>query len=606
MMVGKLRLQKVLLLEVQPDELLALAPAGPARPLPAAVGALLEAQPSGCCNDPGAAQPDGVTMLAETLGLHRFMWSRIARPDRAPILIVAGFDPQKAVFQSPFGDGDVARFSNAAQQMQSLLGNALLIAELERERNQLEQRVQERTHELAVRNRDLRLVLDTVDQALLTVDLQGRLDPERSSMADAWFGSYTGSPQFIDHVGAERRFRALFELGLSALRDDILPRELCLYQMPKRLNRGARQFDCRYLPIEEGDQLLGLLLVISDVTELLARTREDAEQRELLAAFMAFTRDRNGFLTFFEEARRIFEQLELGAGDRALEKQLLHTLKGSSASFGLQRISELCHVAESALAQEQSAEEALHVLRARWRLVVDTLQAAAPHEQGRTIELSEQRLEQLAEQARQGASPGQLLQELRCLGWESNERSLERLARHAETLARRLGKDGLGVEVHADRTRLDPQRWAPLWSALTHVVRNAVDHGIEPTEQRLAAGKPAQGLLRLRAGRVEQQYRVEIEDDGAGIDWSAVQQRCRAQGLPCSTHEDLLAALLSPDFSTRREISETSGRGVGLAVLDAAVRGLHGRLAVESAPQRGTRWILTFPDLGASVAEPLD
>ena len=184
-LLGKLGLQRVLLLEIHSEVLRALAPAGPERALPRAARLLLETRAWGFCNDPGAdANQPGMAALAETLGLHQFMWSRIARPQGSPVLLAGGFDRSKASFRSPFEDNDAGHFSNAAQHMESLLENAVLLGEVERETEQLrqanltleqrdqalqqaakelraanetlEQRVRERTEELAGKNRELR------------------------------------------------------------------------------------------------------------------------------------------------------------------------------------------------------------------------------------------------------------------------------------------------------------------------------------------------------------------------------------------------------------------------------------------------------------------
>jgi len=632
LMVGRLRLQRVLLLDVRSDELHALSPAGPPRSMPAAARALLEAQPTGYCNEPNGAAP-GVMALAEVLGLHRFMWSCIARSHQAPILLAAGFDATKAVFQSPFAESDVAHFGNAAQLVQSLLGNALLIAELEGERNQLraanesleerdrelrraaehlrqvneslEQRVRDRTRELAGRNRELRLVLDTVDQALLTVDLQGRLAPERSRTADAWFGAYTDSPKFVEHVAADERFRVLFALGLEGLREDMLPRELCLAQMPTRLERGARQFDCRYLTVEEHGELLGLLLVIDDVTEHLARAREDAAQRELLAAFVALMRDRNGFSMFCDESERILEELMRESTDRAKQKRLLHTFKGNAATMGLQLLFEICHIAETELARGESCQQSLRRLGARWTEIRHTLRGVAAEQLRSAIEISEQDIASLQARAGSGMSALELVDEIRRLRWESSERHLGRLAQHAQALAARLGKAALEVEIDADDARLEPGRWAPFWSEVVHVVRNAVDHGIEDADERATAGKPRAGKLRLATRRVGGSgYRVEVEDDGRGIDWQAIRERCAQRGRPLSTRADLVEAMLSPDFSTRDQVTDTSGRGMGLASLANVVRELGGHVEVTSETGQGSRWVIAFPNLEASEDGP--
>lgn len=624
--VTKLRMQRVLVLELRAQEMEPLAPKGPARPITAAARQLLdkEASYTGFCNDPATDAGVGVADLAAALGLHRFMWSRIERSGDAPLLMVAGFDQSKAVFQSPFSAGDVANFSNAARQVQHLLGNAQLIAALELEKKQLsqantaleerdvalraaaqqlleaneslERRVTERTRELASKNRELRLVLDTVDQALLTVDLMGQLAPERSSAADVWFGPYEGSPHFVDHIGADSRFSTLFRLGLDGLSEDELPRALCLDQMPKHLAQGARQFDCRYLPIEENGALKGLLLVLDDVTEQRARAREEAEQREALAAFTAYMRDRNGFLSFCQETERQLRQLELDGASSVIGKRTLHTLKGNAATFGLGRIVELCHQAESELLAESANSDALCSLQARWRDLAQTLKAVSPGDLRRAIEVTEADFELLTEQARQGATGTQIVAALARSRWEPAERPLRRLAQYAQALAERLGKGSLRVDVEADDTQLDPERWSPLWSALVHAVRNAVDHGIEPAGQRAAAGKPTHGRVTLSGRRCpDYQYQIVVEDDGQGIDWDAIRGQCRRQGRRSETHSDLVTALLSPDFSTRSVVTETSGRGVGLNALASAVYALAGQLSVESERSRGTRWLLTFP-----------
>jgi two-component sensor histidine kinase/HPt (histidine-containing phosphotransfer) domain-containing protein len=628
MLLTKLRIQRIFVFEVQPGALQPMAPAGPQRSCSAELAALLEAQPAGMCNEP--SEP-AMLLLAEVLGLHRFIWSRITPSGGVPLLMVAGFERNKARFQAPFVANDVAHFANAAQHVQSLLANALLVRELQQERDHLrrtnlaleqrdreleiateqlraaneslERRIRERTQELAGKNRELHLVLDNVDQALMTIDLEGRLSSERSSMAQRWFGADRGQGSFVEYVAADEKFAEQVGIGLEFLRDAVLPCEVCLEHLPKRLAVNQREFECRYLPIGEEEPVTGLLVVIDDITERLARKQEEVEQRELLAAFTALTRDRKGFLAFFAESEGMIADLSRAEADKMVCKHVLHTLKGNTSTFGLHAVAALCHAAETELATDaRPRTETLDRLRTRWSGLAETLKAVGSAGLQNSIEVSEADLARLTECARTGASARYIISELQCLRWELIERPLRRLGQHASAIARRLGKGEIDVRVEADEVRLDPARWAPLWSALIHLVRNALDHGIESPEQRSNAGKSARGRLRLAARRVDGNLYLAIEDDGRGIDWGTVRRLCEERGLSSSTQSDLVRALISPDFSTCREVTELSGRGVGLAAVAAVAAQLGGTLSVDTPSFQGTRWQLTFPIDGSVVA----
>jgi two-component system chemotaxis sensor kinase CheA len=336
---------------------------------------------------------------------------------------------------------------------------------------------------------------------------------------------------------------------------------------------------------------------------VLQRAEDEAEQRELAAAFMAFTRDRAGFLVFFREAEDIVRELGRADLSASRRKRLLHTLKGNAGIPGLRRIADICHLAETELEIDDAVSaETMERLQDHSAKVAQALRAVTGGDARAVIELSDGDLDDLALRVQRGASARELLSELAHLRWEPVERPLSRLAEHGRALARRLKGSEVDARVHADALRLDPERWNPLWSALVHLVRNAVDHGLESAEERASAGKPARGTLRFEARCRDGGLRLEIEDDGRGIDWEVVRQLCRRRGLPSETRADLFEALLRPDFSSREHVTETSGRGVGLTAVAASVSERGGTLAVDSEPGRGTLWILKLPlDRGPST-----
>ena len=137
-------------------------------------------------------------------------------------------------------------------------------------------------------------------------------------------------------------------------------------------------------------------------------------------------------------------------------------------------------------------------------------------------------------------------------------------------------------------------------TAIMHLLRNAVDHGLEATEQeRVAAGKPPAGRIILEFSRVGDTVVVQCGDDGRGVDYEAIAAAAVDRGLvppgvKLST-ADLNALILTPGFSTRREVTQTSGRGVGLDVVNEQIRLLKGNLSISSQPGRGTTFTLVAP-----------
>lgn len=128
-----------------------------------------------------------------------------------------------------------------------------------------------------------------------------------------------------------------------------------------------------------------------------------------------------------------------------------------------------------------------------------------------------------------------------------------------------------------------------------HVVRNAVDHGIETGEERVAAGKPLEPTLALKAYTSGDALVIEVADDGRGIDWNVIARKASDAGLPAHSPGDLADALFADGVSSRDVVSELSGRGVGLAAVKQACEDLGGKVEVLSRKGRGTQFLFRLP-----------
>ncbi|HWP35018.1 MAG TPA: chemotaxis protein CheW, partial [Thermodesulfobacteriota bacterium] len=180
----------------------------------------------------------------------------------------------------------------------------------------------------------------------------------------------------------------------------------------------------------------------------------------------------------------------------------------------------------------------------------------------------------------------------------------EGLPRLVRDLARREGKEVVfrqeGAELELDRGVLEE-----LPDLLTHLLRNAVDHGIESPEARQAAGKPRAGTVRLRAFRQKDRAVILVEDDGRGMDPARLKARAvemgrlTAEAAAAMSDADALYLACLPGLSTAAQLSAVSGRGVGMDAVKSRIEALGGRLRLASQPGRGTRvWL----DLPVSVA----
>src|SRR5205814_52923 len=175
----------------------------------------------------------------------------------------------------------------------------------------------------------------------------------------------------------------------------------------------------------------------------------------------------------------------------------------------------------------------------------------------------------------------------------------DRFPRLVRDLARELGKQVAfrveGKEIELDRTILDE-----LGDPLLHLLRNAVDHGIEPPAERRRRGKPPEGEIVLTAVRERASVAITVSDDGRGIDRHKILERAQRDGAvdahaDALTDDQLLRVLARPGFSTAETVTSVSGRGVGIDVAMTRIRALGGTIDIRSEAGKGTAFVLRLP-----------
>ena len=172
-----------------------------------------------------------------------------------------------------------------------------------------------------------------------------------------------------------------------------------------------------------------------------------------------------------------------------------------------------------------------------------------------------------------------------------------RLPRLTRDLADRLGKE-IELEMHGEDTELDKSVIEKIADPLTHLVRNALDHGIETPEQRVAAGKPRSGYLVVRAAHQSGNIVITVTDDGAGLNREKILAKAREIGLDADSSwqdDDVWRLIFTPGFSTAASVTDISGRGVGMDVVWQNVHALGGRIDIDSIRGEGTTMTIRLP-----------
>jgi len=511
-----------------------------------------------------------------------------------------------AVFAAAVGVGIVSvrrmRYSVRALQAQNQQLESLS-HDLKSMNEGLEGLVAQRSAELVKRERSMRLVLDTMDEGLIMCDLEGRVIGESSKAALTWFGTPAAGALVWDYIlPPDQSLQTQFGFGYQQLAEDVLPFEVSVDCMLRRFERDGRIYALGFRQVFEDGSFRSILIAVQDVTEQVAaeaRERDAHEQHLLLANLL---KDKAGFRTFVRDGEGLLADLRTQP-DRDVTLRALHTLKGNTSVFGMESVARHCHELEERLSDggETLTVADLDALSTLWRARIHRVEETVTTDAA--VELGEADYAELVHSLRQRKDHEKLMTLVESWRWLATSALLQRVSRQVRRVAERLDK-AIDVTVEHHRLRVMPGPLDAFWGSLVHIVRNALDHGIEPPADRLAAGKPERGRIVLRTRPLpDAGFVVELEDDGRGIDFDALGRAAARKGLPANTRAHLIAALFHDGVSTRDQATEMSGRGVGLAAVAGSCKAAGGSIEVDSESGKGTCFRFFFPEQTVRIRE---
>ncbi len=309
--------------------------------------------------------------------------------------------------------------------------------------------------------------------------------------------------------------------------------------------------------------------------------------------------DRSGLFEFLAESSRLAEEaVNTPPSDRARLFRIVHTLKGNCSLFGVGSVARTCHELESKMVEtdEHVSPEELTALKLTWMAFAEKVRSVVGQNQDDHVEFSRDELKAFRRAIAAKTEPQELLTMLRNLQREPMAQRFARIAEQAKSLAKTMGKEDVLVTTVSNGVRLDARRWAPFWSSFVHLLRNSLDHGIEPADDRGLAGKPRHGHLTLKATATNNDIVIEFTDDGRGIDWHRVRDKARHLGYEAASEQELGVLLLQGGLSTKEEVTEYSGRGAGVSACYTACAELGGRTELHTTAGSGTTIRFVIPN----------
>jgi ABC-type transport system substrate-binding protein/signal transduction histidine kinase len=454
-----------------------------------------------------------------------------------------------------------------------------------------------------IRSQAVSALVDNVSFGLFRCSRDGTVLPGYSAACRGLFGDreIVGS-SLVGLLGLQGCAAAEMAMLYEQLIDDLMPEEVNLGQFPRRVLARGRHLGLRPAPLrDESGQITSVLFSVLDETGLVEAERN----HEQLLGVTHVLRHRDAFLSLVRYVAGTSDALLAGSGQdpgwQVQARRFVHTCKGALAQFGLMDLARGLHELEEREVLDHEA-----VLAVRQRLSALLAQHAELWRMSFEDASSETRLRSGdLEELRARIDSASSLEEARALVRAWTERMGQKtlaelvgpLQSAIEQQAERRGKQ-VRFELRGGEVVLPPSQWE-IVGALTHLVRNAVDHGIEEPWDR--ADKDPCAVLSVEARCERGWMRCTVTDDGRGIDSARLVDKAVHKGLltPAQaqhiTAEDALQLVFADGLSSADEVSETSGRGVGMSAVRGIVQKLGGEVTLRSTPGRGTCIELCWP-----------
>jgi two-component system chemotaxis sensor kinase CheA len=446
-------------------------------------------------------------------------------------------------------------------------------------------------------------LLDNAGQGFLSFNASGTINEELSKAAKVMLQNTPAGLQFWDLF--EESQKANIQEVLETIFQELLSFEDLSQMLPKAMvTANGKYLEFKYRPVRDNaGKLTHVMVIISHVTELRNLEVKQEHERRLNGALIKILAAPQDFANILDELYTMNQKIS----SREAFIRSMHTLKGGFALFQCDELAKVCHELETKLKMDSSEEmrkAAFDEIHVKTETFLQNHNNILKINKGddKTVVLPQQSLKSFMQKAIKLGVPREMLTELDLLLERPAEEVLGWLERVFVSSAEKLNKSVNPIQWKTKDTPINPLGYEGLFRSLVHVVRNAVDHGLESMEERDLAEKDLNGNLEIELKLDADYYHLTFSDDGAGVNISKLRQKLEASGRGGNlTDLQVADSIFESGVTSKDEVSELSGRGVGLDAVRFEARKLGGDVSVASVAGQGTKIKIWFRKL--SVAE---
>lgn len=489
----------------------------------------------------------------------------------------------------------------------------------------LERMVDERTTEIKKLNQTMSALLDSLHQGFFIFNKEGLCLDVSSKACETTIEGRPSGRQIWDVLKLPSNEVTGFKKWMMALYAEMLPFEDIVALGPQTFpHTGGRHVQLQYYPLRNAEAVLDAVVVVAtDITNLIEAQNEAETERAFAKMILQLVKNKRQVASFLREAQDIMAHLhqEVQKQDKLNVEdtfRYLHTLKGGAASFSIKAMADVCHEAESLLSSFKwngmTSEDLnkLSQLKTQIENEFSKFQTENREILGDESKLTERWVEAPVSQFYQfrdqnlSPSDSEFAKFTELFVKEPIGLSFSMYNEVIQSVAANENKQMAPLQMKGAELRILPEPYEPLFSTMIHAFRNAVDHGIEFPELRESIGKSPEGHVTISFEKTNEHgkslLRILIQDDGGGVDSAKIRERLSAKGIETSHESDdqVIQHIFDSQFSTKEQVTETSGRGVGMDAISYAALALGGKAWVESTLGKGTTLIVQVPEIDHS------